>query len=109
MQKSDIVEKVFQKHKDNFDGSFHTTLWEILFNGARDVSKKESAFTPIIDNGFTRLGIADKDKRGYTPTPAVFKTHNYKEAQEICNDLNNDIFSLDDKEASLIVLSSIRS
>ncbi len=70
MNKNDKLNEIFDKFKDKFSGAFHTVLWEIMINENR--KGKEAAFVSNYENGGLRLGIADKDISGYTPTPVMF-------------------------------------
>lgn len=102
------VNELYEKYKSKFPNSFfHSLLWALLVNKTRKLT--DAAFTPIIDNGFTRLGIADKGMKGYTPTMVVFETHNYDEAQKICTEMNADVFGLTEDQADDIVFSTMGS
>lgn len=101
------VDFLFKKYKDKFTNGFlHSLLWALLVNKTRKLT--DAAFTPVIQSGYTILGIADKGMKGYTPTMVVFKTHNYDEAQQICTEMNADAFGITEDQADDIVFSTIK-
>lgn len=103
---TDKVNVLFEKYKDKFPNSFlHTTLWNLFVKKTRPLT--DAAFTPIIQDGHTIVGIADRGIKGYTPTMLVFETHNYDEASDICDELNQDVFGVDQKEAFKIIANSM--
>ena len=100
------VQALFNKYQSKFPNSFlHTLLWKLLVDETRKMT--DAAFTPIIKDGYMEIGIADKGEKGYSPTGVLFETHNYDEAKSICEELNQDIFNIDDKTAYDIILSSM--
>lgn len=101
------VDFLFEKYKDKFTNSFlHTTLWNFFIKKTRKLT--DAAFTPIITKKHMIVGIADRDIKGYTPTMLVFKTISYNEASDICDEFNQDLFGIDEKEAYKIIASSMR-
>ncbi len=115
-QVEDILEKtvneklnaIYEKHKDNFPNSFfHNLLWKLMIDKTRE--GMQSALTPVVKSGYTEIGIADYGKKGYTPTGVVFATHNHDEAEKICDDLNKEIFGLNEEQAMHIILNTMRS
>jgi len=107
MSSTDKVNQLYEKYKDKFPNSFlHNLLWKLLVEKNRKLT--DASFTPVIKNGHTELGIADKNERGYSPTGIVFESHKYDEQVKICQELNQDVFGIDANTASLIVLSSMR-
>lgn len=102
----DKVNYLFHKYKNKFPNSFfHTLLWNLFVEKTRKLN--DAAFTVVIENGYTILVIADKGIKGYTPTTAVFETNNYDEASDICDELNQDVFGLDEKEAFKIIATTM--
>ncbi len=100
------VNELYNKYKDHFPNSFfHNLLWQLLVNKSRKLT--DAAFVPVIRNGNTELGIADKEDKGFQPTGIVFETDNIDEAETICDGLNRDLFGLEESEAADIVLSSL--
>lgn len=108
MTVNEKLNAIYEKHKENFPNSFfHNLLWKLMIDKTRE--GMQSALTPIVKSGYTEIGIADYGKRGYTPTSVVFATSNYYDAEKICNDLNKEIFGLDEKQANDIIFSTMRS
>ena len=103
------VNYLFDKYKSNFSGFFHNMLWQFLVNETRNLNKKETALTPVIKDGRTELGIADKNVGGYTPTMVAFVGNDYDQACDVCDDLNKELFGLTEKEAFLITNSTMKS
>lgn len=102
------VDELYEKYKSKFPNSFfHSLLWALLVNKTRKLT--DAAFTPIIKSGYTLLGIADKGIKGYTPTMVVFETHNYDEAQQICTEMNADVFGITEEQADDIVFSTLKN
>ena len=103
---TDKVDELYKKYKEHFHNSFfHTLLWNLFVEKTRKLN--DAAFTVVIENGYTILGIADKGIKGYTPTTAVFETNNYNEASDICDELNKDVFGLSKKEAYKIIATTL--
>lgn len=102
------VNYLFDKYKSNFSGFFHNMLWQFLVNETRNLNAKETALTPVIKDGHTELGIADKNRGGYTPTMVIFVNHNYDKACDVCDDLNKDLFGLTEEESYKITSSTMR-
>jgi hypothetical protein len=103
---TDKVNQLFEKYGDKFPNCFfHTLLWNLFVEKTRKLT--DAAFTPVIQNGYTILGIADKGIKGYTPTTAVFETNNYNEASDICDELNKDVFGLSEEEAFKIIATTM--
>lgn len=106
METTEKLDSIYEKFKNHFpQSSFHDVLWQLLINEVR--KGKQSAFTAVIKDGYTLLAIADKNEKGYTPTNAIFSSDNYDECEDVCDELNKEVFGLTDKEASNIVLSSL--
>lgn len=100
------VQRLYNKYNLKFPTTpIHNLLWKLLFDKTRSLT--DAAFTPIIKDGYMEIGIADKGEKGYSPTGVLFATHNYDEAELICEELNQDVFNIDDKTASDIILSSM--
>jgi len=103
---SNKVNELYEKYKSKFPNSFlHNMLWKLLVDKTRKLN--DAAFTPVIKNGYTELGIADKGELGYQSTGIIFETHNYDIASDICDELNKDVFGIDIIESQSIVYSSI--
>ena len=99
------VNQLYEKYKDKFPNTFlHNLLWQIFVNNK--IKLTDAAFVPAIKNGYTELGIADKGEKGFRPTAVVFQTHNHDEAEKICEELNKDVFDIDDETASKIIETS---
>ncbi len=106
MEKTEILNKLFDKYKDRFDGSFHNVLWQIMINGKR--KDTESCFVSNYTNRGLDLGIADKNESGYTFAGCCFKYNvTYDEAELILADLNKEVFELTEDQAFKISLSSL--
>ncbi len=101
------LNSLYERFKNDFEGSFHNVLWQIMINENRKGDEGNCAFTPAIKNGETLLGIADRGMSGYCSTGAGFKTHNHNKAQEICDVLNKEVFGVDSKQAAEIVLTTM--
>lgn len=102
-----LVNHLYDKHKDKFDGSIHNTLWQIIIN-ERFKDEKVCFVSNYSERGLD-LGIATKNENGYNFVGCCFKekiTHN--EAELIINELNNEVFGLTEKEAMEIELTSMR-
>lgn len=103
---TDKVDELYKKYKEHFHNSFlHNMLWKLLVDKTRPLTN--AAFTPVIINEYTELGIADKGEKGYSKTGVIFNSDNYDKQVEICEQLNKDIFGIDDKTASIIICSSM--
>lgn len=101
----------YNKHKHEFVEnqmpSFHNLLWQVIVN--ERFADQTVAFTAVLRNGRTEIGIAEKDEYGYIPTSVGFNDGiDYKTANDICYDLNEAIFGLNHKASSIIVMTSMR-
>lgn len=107
MKKDELLEQLNQEHANKFNGSLHDLLWEILIEEkySRDVVCFVSAYT---STGLV-LGIAHEDESGYEPTRLTFVDTQHDRAIDLLVQLNLKVFGLDRREASLIVLSSMRT
>lgn len=101
------LNRLFDKHKDKFVGNFHGLLWKLLVDKIR--KDKSSALVQNYAPEGHALGIADQGQNGYVPTMTYFKdSTSYDDADAIIDELNQEIFGLDDLAASKILLSSMR-
>lgn len=107
---TDKVGRIYDKHKNKIEGSFHDVLWQILVNGVRKANL-ESAFTHLYpSNNGCEVGIADKGRKGYTPTSIFFKADvPVKERVAIVDDLNREVFGLEPDQALMIVIDTMRN
>lgn len=105
-QDTDKVNELFEKYKEKFVGALHNVLWKLLVDKVRANSK--SAFVSNYTSHGLELGIADFGKNGYSPTATHFADGiTYDEAERILDDLNKEVFNLDDESSIEIVLSSM--
>ena len=97
---------IYNKHKEQFTGSFHTVLWHIIIGESKKGGG--AAFTPIppISPAGFSIGIANK-VGGYTPTLANFVSTSYDECTDICTALNDEVFGLTEEQADMIVSKSM--
>lgn len=103
----DRVNELYEKYKNKFlhDTFYHALLCALLANKTRKIT--DAAFVPAIKNGGTELGIADKGEKGFSPTNIFFISCNYDEQQEICTNLNRDIFNISEEEADEIIITTM--
>lgn len=62
------------------------------------------AYTPVLENGLIKLGIAEANIAGYTPVPMYFKT--WDEAETEADSLNKEL-NLDADTVIEIIASSM--
>ena len=104
---TDKTNRLFDKYKDKFEGAFHNLLWKLLVDETR-LGKMSAFTTNYTGNGLT-VGIADHGSMGYTPTGVYFKEEvTHDQAEEVIDDLNDEVFGLSDRTAAEIVLSTMR-
>lgn len=101
----DKVEKIYADFKDHFSNKFYNLIWKIIVENYRDVKSTDSAFTPIIQKNHIEIGIADRLWVGYTSTGVMFNSQNYSEAQEILQRLNMEVFELNTKQVTRVILN----
>jgi len=104
----DILNDLYEGHKDNFNDGYHEFLLSLLMTDILKQNVGKVALVTIIVEEEIQLGVVDTNVYGYTPTVVVFKKQiNYEEAQKITHDLNFRIFNLNTEEAFKILLSSM--
>ena len=107
-QAINILNDLYEGHKNNFNDGFHDFLWSLLMTDALKQNVGKVALVAIIIDKEIQLGIVDTGIYGYTPTVVIFKEQiNNEEAQKIVHDLNFRIFNLNTEEAFKILLSSM--
>ncbi len=97
--------KAFDLFKDKFDGCFNTTLWRVCVDNI--TRGKLACFVSNYTKNGLQLGIAYANESGYIPCPAYFKSHDYDDACDVLEQLNEIIFELSDKESFRIQVSSM--
>lgn len=106
MKPVDKLNLLYERYKDKFDGQFHSLLWKVIVDEVRD--SVTASLTPCITSNGTEIGIADYKKKGYTPTGVWFKPNIiHDDAEEICHELNTELFGQSIKTQMEIVLSSL--
>lgn len=108
----EILEKfnaIHKAHKSEFKSSIfslHNLLWQILIN--ERFSNRMVAFTPVIREGETQIAIAEFNVSGYVPTAVAFENPDFDSANDICDQLNEEVFGLNEDTAVRITFSSMR-
>lgn len=103
----DLLNKLFLKYKETVSGPYHTLLWKLLMDGFKDINKGSRALYLNITRDGYMIGICDKNSDGYISTHVYVEINNYEEAEKMIEDLNIQIFGLDEKEAFKIAFSSM--
>lgn len=105
---------VYDKYKDDFEGSFHNMLWQVMVNGVRDETR--SAFVVADAENMVRngkpvaaweFGIADAGRKGYTPGSCWY-VGDYDKASRVAEELNKEVFGLEPEEGWMIAASTMR-
>lgn len=99
------VDRLATKFKQQTVGLFHNALWQILVNNCTPNDGKSCLTYLQVGN---EVGLVRANEKGYIPCNFGFKDEiPVKEREQIVNNLNEEIFDLEDKESCLIVLTSL--
>lgn len=103
---TDRMNEVYDKYKQYFLSNFHSVLWHLYVENT--FAGNVICFVQNFKNGGIILGIATANESGYTPTPAYFADGiHYDKAQVILDELNKDVFGLNDEATTNITTSSM--
>lgn len=106
LNQTEKVNLLYDKYSKYFPKSFlHNMFWKLLVDKTRKLTN--AAFTPVIKKDYIELGISDKEQSGYSPTGIIFEKRNYDEAQQICTEMNADVFGITEEQADEIVFSAL--
>lgn len=106
-QSTDRMNEVYEKYKQYFLSNFHSVLWHLYVDNT--FAGKVTCFVQNFKNGGIMLGIATANESGYTPTPAYFADGTkHDQAQDVLDQLNKDVFGLEEDTAFEIMASSMR-
>jgi divalent metal cation (Fe/Co/Zn/Cd) transporter len=109
MEKSILFDKLYDKFEGFFSKnsfpSFNDILWQIVINEI--LKGRNAAITSVLTENGMELAIVYKGEKGYYPTHVLFNSDvTYNKAEEIANELNNEIFGLSPKDAIVLKLST---
>jgi len=99
-----FIEEVVEPRKGEVF-SLGDLAWQLAINHP----DRDCAVTSVLRDGWA-IGIADRSKKGYTPTNVYFNDEiqtTYDEVEFICNQFNEIVLELTLKEASDIVISTL--
>lgn len=94
---TDRLNTTYDLHKDSFDGLFHSTLWEIIIK--KSMRDLQCCFTTYCNEKGIQLAIVIAGQKGIIPCPCYFKTHAYKDAAILADELNEEVFGLTSDKA----------
>ena len=81
--------------------------WELVINQP----ERDCAVVVVMEkNGRWSIGVADRNKKGYTPTMVVFADEvakDYEFAQKLCHQFNEQLLELSKTEAFMIEASTL--
>lgn len=98
MSQAGNLNKIYEAHKDNCPGSFHSALWQIMMN-----KSCSGAFTYITTE--QQVAVA-QENGGYIP--ALFDIPDKEKRKSILADLNRKVFGLTSEGADRIIATSFR-
>jgi hypothetical protein len=102
----EYMNEMYDKYKDNFQTSLHSTLWRLFVDWKHD---KLYCFVQNYKPEGNILGIATANEPGYTPTMTYFKQGTtYEQAGKILDEMNADIFGHNHETAMQITASSMQ-
>jgi len=104
----DKLHRVYEKYKDRIESFFHTFLWRILVD--ETFKGRTYAIVAVLqEGGFYRIGIAEQNVPGYTPTAAIIDNPEmtYDDIEDMMDELNYDLLGLSPEQSNKIVLSSM--
>lgn len=108
---TELLNSIYDANKDNFKPgmcSFHNLLWQLIINETwKDTNIH--CFVPVYQDGGNMIAIAENNKYGYHPTYVFFADGiDYKQANNICKRINEEMFGLLSDACDNIVASSMR-
>jgi hypothetical protein len=106
--KANLLNKLYDKYNDCFANtmpSFHNLLWQLMINGVH--KGKRMCFYAALTGGENTLGLVTFNEAGYYPAVFFKETVNFPEMEAIVNNLNQQVFDVDEKEYMRIVSSSM--
>lgn len=105
----DKLNKLYETHKDQLNGSFHNCLWQVMINESlgEGVIDAQAAFMEPVANSGDCVVIAFRSG-GFISTMFAFNENLDNTArQSIINDLNSTVFGLTEEGADSCCLQSI--
>lgn len=106
MTDAERVDDIFSRFNRDFEGSFHSALWQLIVNKAHE--EEHIAFVPTTGDGEGFSLSLAFESGGYLPLVAWFKTNDYHKASTIADLLSAQVFGITSKQVHEITTRSMR-